>query len=239
MHCKPTLRSACFAIGLTCSFNQRAQRAYKKGGFKEEGVLRAAVMDNGVYGDIILLSILEEEWRSMETITTKRLLFRKIRTEDSQEIFDTWANDAKVAKYLTWIPHESLETTKMVVEAWVKAYEEDVDCFRYGLVRKEDQKLIGMIDVVRIKDGCPEIGYVLGRAYWNQGYMSEALEKVVAILFQKYPSILISAQEENIASNRVIQKNGFIFIGKESRQNSAMKPENITLCHYRRNREER
>lgn len=47
------------------SFNPRAERAYAKAGFRREGVLRDAVMDGDRYGDVILMAILEEDWRNI------------------------------------------------------------------------------------------------------------------------------------------------------------------------------
>lgn len=46
------------------SFNPRAEKAYIKAGFKREGVLRDAVLDGDKYADDILMSILEDEWRT-------------------------------------------------------------------------------------------------------------------------------------------------------------------------------
>lgn len=47
------------------SFNPRAERAYRKAGFRREGVLRDAVRDGDVYADDILMAILENEWRQL------------------------------------------------------------------------------------------------------------------------------------------------------------------------------
>lgn len=47
------------------SFNPRAQRVYQKAGFRREGMLRDAVRDGQNYGDIILMSLLEPEWRQL------------------------------------------------------------------------------------------------------------------------------------------------------------------------------
>jgi len=48
------------------SFNERAQRAYRKIGFAEEGVQRESVFRNGAWHDTILMSMLESEWRRRE-----------------------------------------------------------------------------------------------------------------------------------------------------------------------------
>lgn len=46
------------------SFNPRAERAYRRAGFRREGVLRDAVRDGGRYADDILMAMLEDEWRA-------------------------------------------------------------------------------------------------------------------------------------------------------------------------------
>ena len=61
---------------------------------------------------------------------------------------------------------------------WLGEYEK-ADCFRYGIERKADKALMGMIDVVGFRDGTPVIDYCSGRQYWNQGYMTEAFQAVI------------------------------------------------------------
>ena len=48
------------------SFNPRAEKAYLKAGFKREGILRDAIMDGNEYSDDILMSILEDEWKTIK-----------------------------------------------------------------------------------------------------------------------------------------------------------------------------
>lgn len=45
------------------SFNPQAEKTYLKAGFRREGVLKDAVKDGNDYADIILMAILEDEWR--------------------------------------------------------------------------------------------------------------------------------------------------------------------------------
>ena len=42
------------------------EKVYLKAGFKREGVLRDAIMDGDTYADDILMSILEDEWRTLK-----------------------------------------------------------------------------------------------------------------------------------------------------------------------------
>lgn len=48
------------------SFNPYAQKTYLKAGFKQEGILRDAVMDENQYADNILMALLEDDWRKIK-----------------------------------------------------------------------------------------------------------------------------------------------------------------------------
>lgn len=173
----------------------------------------------------------------MKELQTERLLLRPVRREDVQRIFDYWASDPAVTKYLTWPPHSSVEVTERVMDHWLAEYDKP-DVYRYGIEVKESGALIGMIDVVHFLDGCPVIGYCSGRPTWGRGYMTEALKAMCALLFDKgFETILIQAVQENIGSNRVIQKAGFTFIGSKTRPMSQKKPEIVTINEYRLDRE--
>jgi len=53
-----------YRVGLdVISSNERAIRAYRKAGFREEGRLRAAVYRDGQRHDRILMSVLRDEWQ--------------------------------------------------------------------------------------------------------------------------------------------------------------------------------
>ena len=149
----------------------------------------------------------------MRQLETERLKLRLIRTTDAEHIYRTWASDPEVTRYLTWQTHERPEDTRKIVDLWVSEYEKE-GTYRWGIERKSDGVLMGMIDAVGFRNGVPAIGYCLGRAYWNNGYMTEALKAVISELFTEgYDAVFIEAVVENIGSNRVIEKAGFIFTG--------------------------
>ncbi|MBQ5977682.1 MAG: GNAT family N-acetyltransferase [Oscillospiraceae bacterium] len=168
----------------------------------------------------------------MKELETERLLLRKVRREDAQRIFDCWASDPEVTRYLTWQPHASVAMTKAVMDRWLADYDKP-DTYRYGIELRETGELIGMIDVVGYHHGNPVIGYCSGRAYWGNGYMTEALKALCAALFEAgYSMIRIEAVRENIGSNRVIQKAGFRFANSREQPMSESKPEIVTINSY-------
>ena len=146
------------------------------------------------------------------TIESKRLIFRPWEKSDAPTLFNGWANNEEITKYLTWNPHKDIETTNYIIDKRIKEYEEK-DRINFAIVLKENNILIGSIDVVGYINNNPEIGYMLKKEYWNKGYMSEACLRVIKFLFSLgFKKIYIRAQVENIASNRVIQKCGGKFI---------------------------
>lgn len=146
------------------------------------------------------------------TLETKRLLLRPLKQSDAIDIFENWASDEDFPKYMTWIAHKNIEETKKIVDMWIKEYE-DPKTIRFMIVLKSTNEVIGQIDVVKIVDDIPEIGYLIMKKYWNNGYMSESCNCVINYIFTLgYKNIIIEAMKENIASNKVIMKCGGKFI---------------------------
>ena len=86
--------------------------------------------------------------------------------------------------------------------------------FIFGIREKENLKLIGAVglhlDVAHHK---AEVGYWLGKSFWNNGYVSEALQEVLKFGFEelKLNKIYASHFHHNPASGKVLEKNGFVF----------------------------
>ena len=169
-----------------------------------------------------------------DILTTSRLILRKVREDDVDAVFKNWASDPEVTKNLTWNTHQSIDETKRIMDVWLKEYE-DSKTVRYGITLKDSDELIGMIDIVNRVDGNPEIGYCLCRKYWNKGFMTEACKALLDHLFATgYKTIVIEALEDNIGSNRVIEKCGFKFTHKQTRLCSSFKPVMVTVNWYKK-----
>ncbi len=169
----------------------------------------------------------------MKEITTERLYLRRLKREDAQPMFDNWAHDPEVTKYMTWYPHKNVDETYGIIDGWLPEYEKE-NCYRWGIERRSDGVLMGMIDVVCYRDGAPVIGYCSGKRFWGNGYMTEALKAVTEqILSDGYDTILIEALKANIGSNRVIQKAGFGFLETKVVPVSEIKPEPVEINFYK------
>lgn len=144
-------------------------------------------------------------------LETERLILRPFELSDAESMFNNWANDDEVTKYVTWNTHKSIEETKHVLSIWVNEYEKE-ERINFAIVYKENNELIGGIDVVGYFENVPVIGYNLSRKYWNKGIMTEACKRVIELLFSlNYDKIIVEALVENIGSNRVIQKCGGVY----------------------------
>ena len=115
------------------------------------------------------------------TLETDRLILRPFELDDAKSMFNNWASDDEVTKYLTWNTHKSIEETKEILAFWVNQYEKE-ERINFAIVYKENNELIGGIDVVGYLEGVPVIGYNLSRKYWNKGIMTEACKKVIELL---------------------------------------------------------
>jgi [ribosomal protein S5]-alanine N-acetyltransferase len=143
-----------------------------------------------------------------ERIETERLVLRKPHPDDALAIFEGWAQDKEVTRYLTWRPHARIEQTQEFVQSCLLAWEHQTR-FPYMITLKETRQVIGMIDP-RIEGPKVGIGYGAAPAYWGQGYMTEAARAIIAWAFGQ-PSIYrvyATTDIENVGSQRVLEKVG-------------------------------
>lgn len=152
--------------------------------------------------------------KGTKTLQTKRLTLRRFTAEDATPMFENWANDTRVTRYLTWPAHTSPAFTKQLLESWCSEYEKP-DFYNWVICL--DNLPIGNISAVEIseRDEAAALGYCIGTAYWRKGIMPEAVRAVCSYLFEEIGvnRIEISHAVKNPASGRVAQKCGFTFEG--------------------------
>jgi len=143
-----------------------------------------------------------------EHIETERLLLRKPKPADAHAMFTGWAQDTDVMRYLTWRPRKSIEESHEIIRICIKLWEAEED-HPYMLTLKEMDHPIEMIALH--PDGFKvAVGYVLAKAYWGNGYMTEASRAVIGWMFQQKDiyRVFATTDVENIGSQRVLEKAG-------------------------------
>jgi RimJ/RimL family protein N-acetyltransferase len=143
-----------------------------------------------------------------KTLKTDRLRLRKVKLADAEAIFRQYAQDPEVTKYVSWRAHRDLEETREYVRMCLLAW--DVGkAFHWVIERSEDKQVIGMM-IARVAGEKWELGYVLARPFWGQGYMTEALKEIIgwALRQKEIYRIWAVSDVDNLASARVMEKAG-------------------------------
>ena len=149
-------------------------------------------------------------------LETSRLILRKYQVSDAINMYNNWASNENVTKYMTWCPHKNVDVTKELIAKWISGYNE-LNNYHWVIELKSIHEVIGSISVVYINEYTKRVtvGYCIGEAWWNQGIMSEALQEVIRFLFEEVKVSCVCAEHviENKASGKVMQKAGMKYEG--------------------------
>ena len=145
-------------------------------------------------------------------IETDRLILRPWREEDAESLFK-YASDPEIGPIAGWPPHTSVENSLGIIRTVFSAPE------TYAVVLKGTEEPVGCCGIMYsnslhtadMKQGEAEIGYWIGKPYWGQGLIPEA---VIALLSRCFKDLELDAvwcgyYEGNIKSKRVCEKCGF------------------------------
>ncbi len=146
--------------------------------------------------------------RPPERLFTPRLTLRKPLREDAPRIFGTYAQDPDVTRYLAWRSHKSINETITFLELCLRNWEGEHE-FSWTIESRGSNELMGMIGI-RVEQTGVNVGYVLAARFWNQGFMSEAVQAVVdwALAQESVFRVWAVCDTENCASARVMEKAG-------------------------------
>ncbi|CUX26770.1 GNAT family N-acetyltransferase [Clostridium sp. C105KSO13] len=152
-----------------------------------------------------------------QEIETERLLLRKFIMSDARSMYENWASDKEVTKYLTWPSHKDLEISTAIIKEWVDSYKE-CDFYQWAIILKEESDFpIGSIGVTHIDErvSVAQVGYCIGRKWWHKGITTEALSAIIEFLFDSVDIQRIEARHdpENTNSGAVMKKAGMMYEG--------------------------
>lgn len=132
-------------------------------------------------------------------------------------MFASYTQDAEVARYMVWQPHDSVEATRDFIAGCVAQWNAGsaLPCI---LNLKATGQLIGMLEA-RPRGHVVNIGYVLARNQWGQGLMVEAIQAFAAIALD-LPGIFrveATCDVDNRLSALALEKSGFLLEGRLAR----------------------
>lgn len=144
-------------------------------------------------------------------LETSRLKLVEINSSHLNNLFDIYS-DSETMKYWDRYAHKDLETTKDLLELLERRIREGTG-MSWGIGLKEDNKnIIGTISFNRFKkNGMATIGYILSKAFWNKGIMTEALKVIIEYGFSTLEIQRMEAHiiPGNINSEKLLQQIGF------------------------------
>ncbi len=148
-------------------------------------------------------------------LETERLLLRPFSVDDAEAVYNNWASDPEVTKYLSWPTHTSIEVTRNVRFLDAENYEKP-DHYNWAIVLKELGEPIGALSGYVEEDvDAVHLGYCIGKPWWRQGITSEAVREILRFFFEEVEVQRVSAfhDPENAASGAVMRKCGMTYEG--------------------------
>lgn len=144
-----------------------------------------------------------------EEIETARLRLVRPRPADAREVFERYAGDADVTRYLGWPRHRSVADT----EAFLAFSDEQWARWPAGpyLIRsRDDNRLLGSTGLGFESPDRASTGYVLAKDAWGRGYATEALRAMVSLAAELGVATLYAiCHPDHRASRHVLEKCGF------------------------------
>ena len=138
------------------------------------------------------------------TLETQRLILREWRKTDVSDLFDIMKNSSVIMG--GWKPHSNINITGDVLNEYIECDD------RWAVALKDSKKVIGCVRVYpdnnRGNFYAKSINYVLSEDYWGNGYITEAMKRIIKYLFEELDIDLLSAfhYPDNIKSKKVLEK---------------------------------
>ena len=149
---------------------------------------------------------------------TGRLVLRPWLESDAEDLF-RWASDPELGPRAGWPPHQNVQESRDVIRRFFS------NDYTWAILLKETAEVIGCIGYLPasvsnlpIEENHVEVGYWIARPYWNRGFCTEALQKVIGHCFHTKGFTVLWGDyfTDNPASGRVMVKCGFVDTGEET-----------------------
>ena len=156
--------------------------------------------------------MLDINFSPFQNLETPRLLLRRVTADDAASVFELRSNP-ETMRYIPRPLATSIEEALQHIEM-INSKIENNEGINWAITLKGNPKLLGIIGHYRIQpeNYRAEIGYMLLPEYHGMGIVTEAIKAALIYGFEemKLHSIEAIIDPDNIASEMVLQKNGFV-----------------------------
>lgn len=157
--------------------------------------------------------MLKDYLENKPILETPRLILRTLVPEDAPDLRRWLARDEIYTYWGRPATKGEREPETMFVDPrpWVKR--KPSPDFKWGVISRDTNAVIGDISVFDIENSrMGSVGYRFDPELWGQGYATEALQAAVEFIFThtELDRLHATADVRNIASNRVLEKCGFV-----------------------------
>lgn len=148
---------------------------------------------------------------TLPRLESERIVLRPLEDRDAAAIF-TIFSDQEVMRYWSSTALVDMTQARQMLRQIHEGFRART-LFKWGIALRDSDVVIGTCTLTHFDDEfCrAEIGYALASAYWRRGYMSEALDCLVAYAFDELNLQRLEADvdPENVASVRSLERLGF------------------------------
>jgi len=147
----------------------------------------------------------------MKIIENERLIVRELSERDANVIFEFYS-DKEAMKFRGSKPFENIGEAVAMIKKVKETIKNGTE-FRYGIVEKASNELVGTFLITPVSNAQCKIGCSFGKKYWRSGYGFEAMTLMSGYLKHlDYEKIIGLIKKENIPSIRLVEKMDFKFI---------------------------
>ncbi len=149
-------------------------------------------------------------------LVTDRLILRDYGADDFEEYYRLMSDD-RTMYYLQDLKHTSVEAAKKSFEEVLEDRDSNARKFYFlQMELKDTHETVGSVGYT-VLDSTPEgrtvnLGYFSYPKFWGNGYMSEAVERVLEYAFTEdgVTRVNTGCLAENVGSEQVMKKNGMV-----------------------------
>lgn len=143
-----------------------------------------------------------------DQFASARLVMRPQRVEDAEALFEAYSDEALMTWWSTG-PHADVAHTRRYLT------ERNGPDWWQGWVMLREGAVIGTLAAHESRPGVLEVGYLVIRRYWGQGYAREGVARLIDLAFATgHRRVMADTDPDNAASNKLLTSLGFTCEGR-------------------------